>query len=943
MRLILFILFNIILVFYANQTITAQVKFAVIGCYGDESTYEAAVSDMIDTWNVDFVITLGDNNYNNGTAATIDQNIGKDYNQWIYPYNGSYLPGGSSDNINRFFPSLGNHDYNNTTDPNAAQPYLDYFVLPGNERWYSFSKGNIDFFVLDSQLGWITETLAEQWTWLQNEVANSTAQWKVVYFHHPPYSSRYSHTRMRLDFNSLNIDLVLAAHDHLYERLEIDGLTYIVNGLGGKSIYATNPPISGSIIQYNGDYGAMLVEATESTLTSKFYNRSGDLIDTWSKGGSLDITVTVPNGGEIWQAGSFYQIKWNDGISENVKIELYKNGIFDSEIIESTPSDGSKDWTIPSELTPGDEYKIKITSVVDNNIFDFSDLDFSITATALPPVVNNGAGFALDFDGINDYVLIPDDSSLDITSNITLEAWVKPDEVSTQYLIKKAIFGSSSSNYSGYELSLSYAPSGTKFFFRLNQQESGNEYRLNSNTQYQPGIWTHIATTYDGTTMRIYINGVEDNSLSTSPTVTINSNTLALGLGAQSNGGSSFNGQMDEVRVWNIARTEIDIKEYMCKKLTGSESGLVGYWRFDETQGLTLFDATTNHNDGTMTNMVESAHIWSSATLGDDIVFDYDPADGYTSTLSHNDGDNFTATTASGTISGIQVYRVDDNSVRSGSTVPTNYIVDSQRYWGVRVIGTDNSTYDIVYNYNGHHGIFTETDLKLVKRNDISDPNWVDAGASLDVNAHTLSLTAQSGTEYALASISDPLPVELSSFNAKVIDKDVHLYWQTVTEVNNYGFNIERTLNNSSWIIIGFVEGYGNSNATKNYNFSDTEVEQSGHYYYRLKQLDNVGTFEYSHTIEVTVGVPDVFYLSQNYPNPFNPFTIINYQITELTFVTLKVFDVLGKEVLTLISEEKTAGSYTVELDGSKLTSGIYFYRLIAGNFVETKSMMLMK
>jgi hypothetical protein len=89
--------------------------------------------------------------------------------------------------------------------------------------------------------------------------------------------------------------------------------------------------------------------------------------------------------------------------------------------------------------------------------------------------------------------------------------------------------------------------------------------------------------------------------------------------------------------------------------------------------------------------------------------------------------------------------------------------------------------------------------------------------------------------------------------------------------------------------------------------------------------------------------MPDVFYLSQNYPNPFNPVTVIKYQIPEVSFVSLKVYDVLGREISILINDEKSAGSYTVELDGSKLTSGIYFYRLIAGDFIETKSMMLMK
>ena len=133
--------------------ISQQIKFAVIGDYGKDGSNVQAVADLIDSLDVDFIITTGDNNYNNGAESTIDMNIGKYFNEYIYPYVGIYSPGGSPDGLNRFFPSLGNHDYNNTINPYAAQPYLDYFELPGNERWYTFSQGNVDFFALDSPDG----------------------------------------------------------------------------------------------------------------------------------------------------------------------------------------------------------------------------------------------------------------------------------------------------------------------------------------------------------------------------------------------------------------------------------------------------------------------------------------------------------------------------------------------------------------------------------------------------------------------------------------------------------------------------------------------------------------------------------------------------------------------------------------------------------------------
>ncbi|MCH9028404.1 MAG: metallophosphoesterase, partial [Bacteroidetes bacterium] len=342
-----------------NQVYT-QTKFAVIGDYGYSSSAEADISDMIDTWNVDFIITLGDNNYNNGSASTIDKNIGRDYNQWIYPYVGSYPPGGSPDNINRFFPSLGNHDYNTAN----AQPYIDYFTLPNNERWYTFSWGNVDFYVLDSKLAYDEQIRQEQIAWLENETSNSTADWKIVYFHYPPYSSRFGAIPMRFDFNSMDIDMVLSGHDHLYERLEIDGLTYIINGLGGKSIYDTSPPISGSIIQYNGDFGAMLVETTGSTLTSKFYNRNGNLIDTWTKNNSAsppELLIAAIN--TLTEVTLYFSKPLDPLTSQNASNYNIDNSI---SVISAALSSNNRDITLTtSEHTPNQQYTVTVSNVTD--------------------------------------------------------------------------------------------------------------------------------------------------------------------------------------------------------------------------------------------------------------------------------------------------------------------------------------------------------------------------------------------------------------------------------------------------------------------------------------------------------------------------------------------------------------------------------------------------
>jgi photosystem II stability/assembly factor-like uncharacterized protein len=190
-------------------------------------------------------------------------------------------------------------------------------------------------------------------------------------------------------------------------------------------------------------------------------------------------------------------------------------------------------------------------------------------------------------------------------------------------------------------------------------------------------------------------------------------------------------------------------------------------------------------------------------------------------------------------------------------------------------------------------------------------------------------------------------PVELISFNADVNEKDIDLSWITATETNNSGFEIERKINNDNWESIGFVEGQGTTTESQHYTFVDNDVNP-GKYQYRLKLIDYDGTFEYSDIIEVEIPSVNKFSLEQNYPNPFNPATVISYQLAVTSNVVLKIYDELGNEVATLVNEEKPAGSYVVDFsvgqDSSPdIASGIYFYRLQAGSFIETKKMILLK
>jgi hypothetical protein len=186
------------------------------------------------------------------------------------------------------------------------------------------------------------------------------------------------------------------------------------------------------------------------------------------------------------------------------------------------------------------------------------------------------------------------------------------------------------------------------------------------------------------------------------------------------------------------------------------------------------------------------------------------------------------------------------------------------------------------------------------------------------------------------------LPVELASFTCSVNGQSINLTWVTQTEKNSNKFEIQRSLVNSEWITLGSVKAAVLSNSPKQYSFMDNKL-QSGKYQYKLKMIDNDGSFAYSKVIEVEIGVPKEFKLSQNYPNPFNPETKIVYNIPIDGVVTLIVYDIMGKEVISLVNENKKAGNYDVKFDGSRFASGVYFCRMTAKNFTSSIKMLMIK
>lgn len=203
------------------------------------------------------------------------------------------------------------------------------------------------------------------------------------------------------------------------------------------------------------------------------------------------------------------------------------------------------------------------------------------------------------------------------------------------------------------------------------------------------------------------------------------------------------------------------------------------------------------------------------------------------------------------------------------------------------------------------------------------------------------------------------LPVEMSTVAAVASARDVTLHWTTTTEINNYGFVVERRMMSSfavqisdnrsqgaasTWIQVGSVSGSGTSSSPREYSFVDKDL-LSGRYAYRIKQVDNNGSFTYADAVEIEVGLaPKEFTLSQNFPNPYNPTTTIEFTLPEDGRVVLRLYDATGRQLATLVDEEAVAGRYyRVKFDASRYSSGIYFYQLESGSRSLVKKMMLVK
>ena len=541
----------------------------------------------------------------------------------------------------------------------------------------------------------------------------------------------------------------------------------------------------------------------------------------------------------------------------------------------------------------------------------------------------------LNFDGVDNYT----STSLTFPIPGTIESWVKFDNVGDATIFHNY----SASNY-GWTIII--ADGGHIIGY------TSAASIMKSTTVISSGKWYHIALTwskyFDGSNYKLaaslLINGnIEVNKSD----IHIDNPGSLFTIGARNNQTNFLNGQIDELRIWNVTKTETQIRTNMHKEIDPTDTDLFCYYSFDNADGTSLPDKTTNNYIGTLNNMENED--WEIATA---------PSGNYgTSVRSDNPtpagatGKTITAdissTVTSSNYLGIYTWGDGDTPI-SGEIYPSGISQRVNIVWGIKEFG--DVTADLVFDYSGVPGITDDSSLRLLKRTN-SNSAWGDVTSSATQNssAHTFSMTGLSSfSEFSIADNGEnTLPVELNIFTANSVDGNITLNWSTATEVNNYGFEVQRSSLSASpvrteWETLGFVEGHGNSNASNNYSFTDTNPP-SGTLEYRLKQIDTDGSSKYYYTDAVEIEAPKVFKLVQNYPNPFNPTTVITYSIPNASDVTLKVYNIIGEVVSTLINQHQKAGKFNVTFNASNLPSGVYFYSIQAGQYSSVKKMLLLK
>lgn len=530
-------------------------------------------------------------------------------------------------------------------------------------------------------------------------------------------------------------------------------------------------------------------------------------------------------------------------------------------------------------------------------------------------------GKMLTFDGTNDYVELPNEERFDFTNAMTVETWIKVGAFNSpnQPIISKGntwiLRRQNTSNFAS---------------FRFLNSTNGVVNVAGNTTNINDGKWHHVAGVYNGTQAILYVDGKIEGTANYNGSIAVDNRPVFIGSNAQETA-KFFNGKMDEVRIWNVARTQTQIREQMHLTLQGTETGLVSYLQFNQDNG-TIAPDLVGGSDGTLKNMLNANWTNANQPIAKGVSQTATPA---ANSIANFDNAGLRITFGNVFPNGNIVVSRLENVSPAGTEVATGKIKTSA-YWVINNFGTNTGYSPMTLRFYVNDGILLSTnpsDYKLYKRGSRDDEEtWNDVYDAITVNSTEKYIEFAGITNFSQAIIAGAdasLPIRLVSFDVNRLNENTaKLEWTTALEENNKGFEIQKSFDGSSFDVIGFADGAGNSVQIKNYSFLDQNATDAA--YYRLKQIDFDGKFQYS-PIQYLQGMAKEFI--ELFPNPTQDFIdfktsedIANHQNIQVILTDSKGM-MLTQKIGNIHQIKQTINQKLIDL-----RVGLYFVKITADN-----------
>jgi Concanavalin A-like lectin/glucanases superfamily/Secretion system C-terminal sorting domain len=650
-------------------------------------------------------------------------------------------------------------------------------------------------------------------------------------------------------------------------------------------------------------------------------------------------TTNIPTDGRIYTASSTY----GNGS------EIGSGGF----VVYS----GSGNSVTVTGLTAGNYYSAEVFELNDPASPKYlTTSPAEATHSTTTPAYSAEPGTAVHcFSGSSSYIEISNSGSASqfkLGGSFTVEGWFKTDGSFTsgwEAIVNKGDNAWRIQRYNQTD-NLDFGTSG------LSEQD------LQGTTVVDDGNWHFFAAVYDNSdSMKdLYVDGRIDASAKID-TGSLATDTVDVTIGSNlEQAARVFSGDIDEVRIWDVARTEQQIRSDMFSTTSGPQSGLISYWQFNEGTGTTTADSVSGFN-GTLVD--SPTWVTSGAPEGGYGSYDATASTDSVGLSGSNIGAALTTSPDSLDFLGLYEYGSPSDTAVTGETFPSGVTERSPVIWGIFAVGKD--TANVTLDYGSISNIVNRGTLHVLEREEADSP-WVDVTAQFvqNTSGHTFTKTGDgSFSQFSIGAGADnSLSVLATDFNAITDAGSVTLSWKTQSEVGNAGFNILRqqlsTPNQgpatADWKLIASytnddsLRGLGTSSTGMSYRFTDDQVASGVTYSYKIQSVSVNGTTRDLSTLSLTVGVPKTYALYQNFPNPFNPSTTIRFDLKEQSNVTLEICNVLGQKVEFWDYGMMNAGRYNEDVNMVRFASGVYLYRIVAqgkkgDRFVSIKKLVLIK